>query len=452
MHVQGICDLFTTKPIGIDRKLYKRLDRRYSVSKQDSSDALSPPQKSKGRSNSDSKVIPKNQKESSIKDRSDVDSVKSTEGSQFISPQFMQLKKRSYSYSYPYTRPQLSKYLQSSNMVGKNGKKDHKHSNSILGSAASKRRAKSFHYSLTDDMGSTFDTLRANRDTETLDYYSPFGPLSQQSSRRLFAYLIAILNSTYPDHDFSTVQPDNFTLLKSPEVLVKRVNSLLISLGKSSGLDWIWQTIDTHMDIEKCTCFQYEPEQSFLNDLPGTLWCNMYFMYNKKRKRVAFLYFRATTLQESKNALAEAARHHEERLLDTVPVYDENVFGDDDDEDAIDENESEEKFKRFGTVEESSDVVDPDAVDPVDPDSAIDGDSKSRTLGSVDNENDSNEEAIDDDDEDEESPVEVTESQNTPSDDDGSDYMMDEEELANENQDDEDDYGGVAASEGMDID
>ncbi|GME83611.1 unnamed protein product [Ambrosiozyma monospora] len=50
------------------------------------------------------------------------------------------------------------------------------------------------------------------------------------------------------------------------------------------------------MELEDCSCFQYEPEQAFLNDLPACLWCNMYFIYNKKKKRVAFLNFRATRL------------------------------------------------------------------------------------------------------------------------------------------------------------
>ncbi|PSS20365.1 hypothetical protein M430DRAFT_27418 [Amorphotheca resinae ATCC 22711] len=40
---------------------------------------------------------------------------------------------------------------------------------------------------------------------------SPFGPLSQISSRRTFAYLIATLNASHPDYDFSHIlRPADF--------------------------------------------------------------------------------------------------------------------------------------------------------------------------------------------------------------------------------------------------
>ncbi|VEU23212.1 DEKNAAC104338 [Brettanomyces naardenensis] len=422
MHVQGTCDLFTTKPIGIDRKLYKRLDRRYSSSRHSSitgEDELAE-EDGKARSNSDTGVLRKRRRplsgeeeeDSAVADDYPVDEEPSSD--QFVSPEFIQLKKRSSSYSYPHRRPQISQ------TNGITRSRDG-HYDSI-----SKPRSKSFHYSMTRDSGDALAALRGNRDTETLDYYSPFGPLSQQSSRRLFAYLIAILNSTYPDHDFSLVQPNNFSLLTSPEVLIKRVNSLLISLGKASGLDWIWQTIDTHMEIGQCTCFQYEPEQSFLNDLPGTLWCNMYFMYSKKKKRVAFIYFRASTLQESKNGSATDVTVTARRRNSKVGTLDE----------ARDDETQEEYDLRYSSSPISEDVFEEEEEeeDRGEEETADEG------KGNKEEESVSPLEKIGDSEEDEE-------------DYEGGDYAMDEEELANENQDDEDDFGnGNERSEGMEVD
>lgn len=471
MHVQGTCDLFTTKPIGIDRKLYKRLDRRYSASRHDTSSSEDEYSKehrdSIGRSNSDSKMIEKpmirsltekksmeelkkktgdstsvqEQKSKETPNNVTVDGTKAGEHGQFISPQFMQLKKRSYSYSYPYKRSQLAKFLLNSNISGKHGR-ERGHGMGILGSSnsihsenATKPRSKSFHYSMTGNSGEALDLLRSNRDTDTMDYYSPFGPLSRQSSRRLFAYLIAILNSTYPDHDFSLVQPTNFTLLTSPEVLIKRVNSLLISLGKSKGLDWIWQTIDTHMDVARCTCFQYEPEQSFLGDLPGTLWCNMYFMYNKKRKRVAFLYFRATTLQAVKSGSTASLSTDERR--------DGRAGGSSVDEEYDLRDET--RFSRNTNSPIYEDVFDEDDEDnPADLDGhEVSGEPKSQSQETADGK------LIDKEDLEE---VDEEENEDRVGDSD-SDYAMDEDELANENQDDEDDYGNSAEiiTDGMDI-
>ncbi|KAH3663826.1 hypothetical protein OGAPHI_005229 [Ogataea philodendri] len=271
MHIQGTCDLFTTKPIGSDRKLYKTIDKLYC-----NSDQPEPQTESKSRANSDVSMS-----NSPPRDIS------------YISPEFIRLKKRSSSYSHPINKPN-SKTLSHKDQIHKS-------------------RSKSFHSpymsppkSLPKTNG--FENL-SNDEIDQIpmldDQYSPFGPLSLQSSRRVFAYLIAILNSVYPDHDFSSVQPNNFTLIPSSAELVQRINSLLISLGRSSRLDWIWQTINTHMDLDECTCFQYEPAQAFLNDLPGTLWCNMYFLFNKKKKRVAFLNFSANILKDADASVSQ---------------------------------------------------------------------------------------------------------------------------------------------------
>lgn len=63
---------------------------------------------------------------------------------------------------------------------------------------------------------------------------SPFGPLKNVTTRKTFAYLIAILNSSFPDQDFTNLQPttENFYRIESPDELVHRFNNVLLSLGK----------------------------------------------------------------------------------------------------------------------------------------------------------------------------------------------------------------------------
>lgn len=81
---------------------------------------------------------------------------------------------------------------------------------------------------------------------------SPFGPLKSNSTRKTFAYLIAILNTTYPDHDFSNLQPteENFHRINSAEDLIHRFNNIMLSLGKKEDLlNWIWDTINVYMDL-----------------------------------------------------------------------------------------------------------------------------------------------------------------------------------------------------------
>lgn len=40
---------------------------------------------------------------------------------------------------------------------------------------------------------------------------SPLGPLSESTTRRLLIDLISTMNASFPDHDFSSLRPDQFT-------------------------------------------------------------------------------------------------------------------------------------------------------------------------------------------------------------------------------------------------
>ncbi len=298
MHIQGTCDLFTTKPVGADRKLYKVLGKLYNSNEEEADTSMHNEEdyQKQGRQNSNSSAY-------------SIQSAKSSEG---LNSQFMQLKNRSFSYSY--TKP----------VTMEQQKSQRSHS---------------------------FASPSPEPELENYGYDSPFGPLSQSSSRKLFGYLIGALNATFPDHDFSTVQPNNFTLVPSTSELIAKVNSLLISMGKSTGLDWLWQTINTHMELDQCLCFQFDPQQSFLDDL-GVIWSNMYFIYNKKKKRVAFIYIMATVLNDTGNTSTTLRRRNskvgtldEEGMklgeedgeydlrynTDYEPIY-EDVFEEDDDE------------------------------------------------------------------------------------------------------------------------
>lgn len=320
MHIQGTCDLFTTKPIGADRKLYKTLNKLYNPTCGDDVDMDGSNGVKSERQNSNSSMG--SNTNGAVNDYE-------------LNPQFVQLKKRSFSYSYATRLPIQQKLIEK---------------------VDAKSRSKSFT--------SPPPQLPGSSDSTHYDEESPFGPLSQSSSRKLFGYLIAILNSTYPDHDFSTIQPTHFKLLGSATDLMTMVNNVLISVGKSTGLDWVWETINTHIELDNTICFQFEPQDSFLNDFPGVLWCNMYFMFNKKKKRVAFLYFMATVLKDGKAETAVLNRRRNSKIGtldeqrdemgDEEEEYDfrysqheaepnyEDVFEDDEEVDAVDEEEEKE--------------------------------------------------------------------------------------------------------------
>ena len=110
---------------------------------------------------------------------------------------------------------------------------------------------------------------------------SPFGSLSQVSSRRTFAYLIATLNASHPDYDFSHIlRPSDFRKERSLRSVMGAVDDALYNLrprpagvllavpsGWSSnaaasgpqtpggGQTWgprMWRLIDKEMSLREC--------------------------------------------------------------------------------------------------------------------------------------------------------------------------------------------------------
>ncbi|KAI5820192.1 Maf1 regulator-domain-containing protein [Pyronema omphalodes] len=124
--------------------------------------------------------------------------------------------------------------------------------------------------------------------------HSPFGPLDQISARKTFAYMIATLNASHPDYDFSSVlRPSDFRREKNLRQVINTFNTTLFNLGVKS-LPRMWDIIDEEMDLAACGVYSYQPQD--VADDPygeeGLLWSNVYFFFSKERKRVCYLYLR----------------------------------------------------------------------------------------------------------------------------------------------------------------
>ncbi|KAH9198837.1 Maf1 regulator-domain-containing protein [Zygosaccharomyces rouxii] len=173
----------------------------------------------------------------------------------------------------------------------------------------------------------------------------PFGPINETASRRTFAYLIAILNASFPDHDFSSLEPTDFLKISLKSMISKFENSLY-SLGKNPE-EWMWEIINSHLDMPDCVIYQYSPPRSFLDDEPGYLWSLVFFLFNKKRKRVAYLYLISSRLESptegNVNEDEEREKLNQKRrtVIDDEAadyegeydlVYDENAIEDDADD------------------------------------------------------------------------------------------------------------------------
>ena len=153
-----------------------------------------------------------------------------------------------------------------------------------------------------------------------LSRLSPFGSLDEVSNRRTFAYLIATLNASHPDYDFSHVlRPADFKRERVLRRVMTQIESTLSSVRPSSTLldvavprssptkatdfnpgvstapAWgpqMWAMVDKEMSLKDCTVFSYQPADDPFDEEEGAIWALHYFFFNKALKRVCYLYVR----------------------------------------------------------------------------------------------------------------------------------------------------------------
>lgn len=150
---------------------------------------------------------------------------------------------------------------------------------------------------------------------------SPFGPMSQNSSRRTFAYLIATMNASHPDYDFSDItKPSDFVQEPNLASVMQRIDETMYNLRprtKSQLLSSFardasgtvstpggspkfcmrsWKVIDKEMTLKECEIYQYLPEDDPFDGEDSAIWSHHFFFFNKRRKRVLYLYVRGFSI------------------------------------------------------------------------------------------------------------------------------------------------------------
>lgn len=166
-----------------------------------------------------------------------------------------------------------------------------------------------------------------------LDRRSPFGNLAVTGSRRTFAYLIAILNASHPDYDFSMVlRPADFKREKSLRHVMNNFDSTMYNLRRpassfvpkssthpgaayppNSQAQWgpgMWRLIDQQMSLRECVVYRYSPTEfdPFEDDEAGHMWSMNYFFFNRLRKRVCYLYLRGISVLAQQSGIETPLR------------------------------------------------------------------------------------------------------------------------------------------------
>lgn len=130
---------------------------------------------------------------------------------------------------------------------------------------------------------------------------SPFGPLSNSSSRNIFADLIATLNASYPDYDFRYAKPEDFTREHSMEHVYNSINLSLQDTLSLQNRNNLWSSIDSIIDTRNCEIYSYHPDEDDDDDDDplalgnGKIWSWNYFFYNRKHKKILYFACNAKT-------------------------------------------------------------------------------------------------------------------------------------------------------------
>jgi hypothetical protein len=123
--------------------------------------------------------------------------------------------------------------------------------------------------------------------------------MDQPSSRRMLFNLIATLNASYPDYDFSDVKPDQFTKQPSVPMACNFINNTLFNLGRAYIVNDLnlWQVIDDIIELDECSVYSFNPDNdSDPNAEDGAIWSFNFFYYNKKLKRILFFAVRCLSI------------------------------------------------------------------------------------------------------------------------------------------------------------
>lgn len=176
---------------------------------------------------------------------------------------------------------------------------------------------------------------------------SPFGPLTEISSRRTFAYLIATLSASHPDYDFSRhLRPADFKRERSLRNVIGNVNTTLSQLrplaGSTSFLQvpgvpsstsypnghiWgsrMWNLLDKHMKLKNCSIYHYAPADDPFQFEEAGVWNINYFFFNKEMKRVCYFYVKGISIL-SLSPSAPPVRARSKRYLHDEESDDESI-------------------------------------------------------------------------------------------------------------------------------
>ncbi|XP_065064265.1 repressor of RNA polymerase III transcription MAF1 homolog isoform X2 [Rhopilema esculentum] len=123
--------------------------------------------------------------------------------------------------------------------------------------------------------------------------------ISSTCNRKTLFYLIATLNASFQDYDFSNAKSEEFSREPSLQWVIESINSnLSTAIGEpyAKMSSRLWSSIDEQISLQDCSIYSYNPDlESDPFGEEGSLWSFNYFFFNQKMKRIVFFNCRASS-------------------------------------------------------------------------------------------------------------------------------------------------------------
>ncbi|KAJ1929320.1 RNA polymerase III-inhibiting protein maf1 [Tieghemiomyces parasiticus] len=125
--------------------------------------------------------------------------------------------------------------------------------------AADKKLYKFFENKFQEDL---LEAASLSPEQSLSHIISPFGPLTESSSRKVLFYLIATLNASFPDYDFRSIKPEQFTHEPDVTAVMNDINSTLFTAGNTSAIRRhnMWENVDANIHLGEASVYSFHPD------------------------------------------------------------------------------------------------------------------------------------------------------------------------------------------------
>jgi hypothetical protein len=118
------------------------------------------------------------------------------------------------------------------------------------------------------------------------------GPLTDPYVRKRIVNLIATMNATFQDYDFSNVKPERFVRHQSYKDIMPIINknfAEVVEIHNRGFLKILWDALDDAISVRECEVFSYLVDDADPKAVTGDLWSINYFFFNSSMNRMVYL-------------------------------------------------------------------------------------------------------------------------------------------------------------------